>query len=647
MILRLTPLTALVVVAGLCWFTIRPGEPRADRTYVNPGGIHTLDPARMSWTSDFRVALNVWEGLMTWDPRTMKPIPAAAAGAPRVDGDGLIYRFNLRDDARWSNGDSVTAADFVRGWRRGLEPGTATDYTFLLTDHIAGAAEYVRFRRDAVAVLVPLSRLAEGWAITADQARDLLAHPGVASIVRSSDGGVAVPAVSDRQSAWAACAGSLKSAPIDWSAIHERVRREHAAEVDEVFAGVGITARDARTFEVELVAPCPYFLDLCAMPIFLPIHERIERMRIVSGGLPFTREGLVAYDPQWTKPHATAGGYAGLVTNGPYRIEDWTFKRRLRLAVNPYYHGASEIACRVVDMVVHSSIGASIMSYERGAVDFLPSMNVPYDHELARLAATGARPDFHLCDVLATYFLNFNCAGGQVGGLLNPFGDARVRRAFALAVDKRRIVERVLGRGDRIARSFVPPDGIAGYDPPDGLAHDVEAARRLLAAAGYPNGEGLPPIDLLYTPNDSKIMQALARMWEESLGVRVALRGKETRTFAEDKANHRFMIARANWYADYNDPTTFLDCLQTGNGNNDSAYSNPEYDALLAEAASLRDPKLRFARLREAEAVIVERDLPVLPILFYREPIAISPRVKGLYPNPRMWFPFKYVKVAP
>ena len=241
--------------------------------------------------------------------------------------------------------------------------------------------------------------------------------------------------------------------------------------------------------------------------------------------------------------------------------------------------------------------------------------------------------------------LNFNCVSESVDARKNPFTDRRMRKAFALAVDKQRIVDKVLTRGDRVAYSFVPPDTIPGYQPPAGLSMDVDQARQLLAEAGYPDGTGLGPVELLYTPSDERVCQALARMWEQALGVRVELRSKESKTFAEDKANHRYMIARGNWYADYNDPTTFLGCLGTGNGNNDSGYTSPRYDAILAEANTARDPKKRSALLRQAESIIVEEDLPILPILHYATPIAIKPHVKGLHVNGRLWFPFRYVKV--
>jgi oligopeptide transport system substrate-binding protein len=354
---------------------------------------------------------------------------------------------------------------------------------------------------------------------------------------------------------------------------------------------------------------------------------------------------LVVYDPQWTKPDYHSNDYPGLVSNGPYTLADWTFKRRARLRVNPYFREADQITCRTIDMLEYDNISASIMAYEAGDVDFLTDMSVPYDHELARLSRSGGRPDFHSCVLSATYFLSFNCISQVVGGRSNPFVDRRVRKAFTLAVDRERIVENVLKRGDAVAHSFVPPGAIPGYVPPIGLRRDVNEARRLLAEAGYAEGAGLGPIELLYVPSDERVCQALARMWEEALGVRVELRSQESKTFAEEKAHQRFMIARGNWYADYNDPTTFLDCLGTGNGNNDSGYSNPRYDELLAAASVATEPSARAELLRKAESIIVEEDCPILPILHYSETLAIKPYVKGLHPNARLWFPFRYVTI--
>lgn len=617
------------------------GRPRADLRYVNPSGIHTLDPARMSWTQDFRVALNLWEGLTTSDSRTSEPVAGAAELPPAVSDDGLIWTFSLRRDTRWSDGTPVSAEDFVRGWRRGMEPGTATDYVFLFADHLAGADDYVRWRQEGVAVLTALSRARGGWKLLPEQARNLIHGPlgvGLAS-------GIPRALVDAANDDGKQLADALYAAPVDWRALHERTWREHLSQLDQRFAAVGVRAIDDNTLMVRLKRPCPYLLDLTSFPSFLPCHASIELLRRGFSGGPITEQGLVAYDPEWTKPDYRRGGYPGLITNGPYRLAEWVFKRHARLEVNPFYRDAASIRCRTVDMLVYENLNAALMAYEAGDVDFLPAMDVPYDHEIARLAISGERPDFKLCQVLATYFFNFNCADAEVNGRPNPFVDARVRRAFALAVDKEAIVKHVLRRGDRLAHSFVPPDSIAGYEPPAGLGYDVARARQMLAEAGFPGGQGLPPVDLLYVPADERVCQAVARMWERDLGVRVERRALESRTFAEEKSHHRFMIARGNWYADYYDPTTFLDVFASSNGNNDSAFRNAEYDDLLDRAARTLDPGERMHTLAKAETVLVERELPLLPILHYAQPIAVQPWVRGIEPNPRLRFSFRHVTV--
>jgi len=619
--------------------------PRADFTYVNPSGIHTLDPARMSWTQDFRVALNLWEGLTTWDPATLEPIAGAAELPPAVSPDRLTYTFTIRDNARWSNGDLVTAVDFVRGWRRAMEPGTAADYTFLFTDHIAGAAEYVNWRNDGVVVLSALEMLRSGRGVSGEQAKTLASYFQSGIIPIQLIGGITLPTPDADKGAWDAFGASLGTTGQDWGGIADAIFDDYAGQLDDRFSRVGVRAVDDRTLEVRLARPCPYFLDLTGFPAFLPVHESVELLRESHRGAAINPQGLFVYDPQWAKPDYHRNGYLGLVTNGAYRLAEWTFKRRARLAVNPYFHAAGEIRCRTVDMLEYDNISASLMAYEAGNVDFLTDLSVPYDHELFRLSQSGRRPDFKQCVVLATCFFNFNCVSPEIAGRKNPFLDARIRRAFTLAVDRKSIVDNVRRRGDRVARSFVPPDAIPGYQAPQGLGQDVERARRLLADAGFGSGGDLGAVELLYPPAQERMCQALARMWEDALGVRVELRAQESKTFAEEKAGHRFMISWGNWYADYNDPTTFLDCLATGNGNNDSGYSNRRYDTMLLEAATRTDPAARFAMLREAERVVVEEDCPILPILHYAELIAVRPGVSGIYPNARLWFPFRYVSV--
>ena len=272
----------------------------------------------------------------------------------------------------------------------------------------------------------------------------------------------------------------------------------HVAEREARFAEVGFRAVDDATFEVRLVRPCSYFLELCAFPTLGPVHESIERLRVDVAGTGLTAEGLVVFDPQWTKPDYRANGYGGLVTNGAYEVVDWRFRRRLRMERNPYFRAADGVLCGSVEMAVYRDLNAAIMAYEAGDVDFLPEMAVPYDHELARLSASGERADISCPPVFGTYYYLFNCRDREVGGKPNPFVDARVRQAFVMAIDRALLVAKVVDRGERAIGHLVPPGVIDGYESPGGLGFDPDGARRLLAAAGYPGGAGMGPVDLLY-----------------------------------------------------------------------------------------------------------------------------------------------------
>jgi len=631
-------LTALSFLIGRS-----PSVPRADLVYVNTSGIHTLDPARMSWTPDFRVALNLWEGLTSWDPRTNEVIEAAAEFPPEVSSDGLTYRFTIREDARWSNGDRVTSHDFVRGWRRAIEPGSAADYAFLITKHILGAEQYVQWRREGVSVLTALDRLCQGATITTDRIRTLQASPSFTPFLHSILHDAGQPGMS-----LDAIVGTrhMDRDAIDrktWCEVAFDFREHHAAELHARFQDVGLQTPDERTLVVRITLPCPYFTDITGMPVFLPCHESIELLRIREHALPITRLGLVIYDPQWTKPDYHAFSYPGLITNGAYRLTSWTFKRNLRMDLNPYYRAAAHIDCRTVEMRVYENRNAALTAYATGDVDFLPDLFLPYDHEIARLARSGERLDFHLCDAMATYFLLFNCADAEFEGRRNPFVDPGIRKAFSLALDRATLVEKVLARGDRVALSFIPPGITPGYHPPTTPLRDVAAARRLLRDWSAANNSRLPTVDLLCLQRDQRLIQAIARQWEETLDVTINLRVLESKTFAEAKASRGFMIATGNWYADFLDPVNFLDCFASHSGNNDAGYSNSRYDDMLDAAAMTTNTRRRLAKLAAAESLLLNEDVPLIPILHYAEPIAIRPEIDGLYPNARLWFPFRLV----
>ena len=360
---------------------------------------------------------------------------------------------------------------------------------------------------------------------------------------------------------------------------------EYARGTQPDFSKVGVSAPDESTLRVRLRQPTPYFLDLCAFPTLYPV-----------------RTDLIARDGDgWVKP-------GRLVGNGAFLLEDWRINDRVSLRKNPVYWDAPSVRLRTVDVLPISKANVAYNFYAAGQADLLMDKGLAPP---SLLDALKERPDFHAAPFLGSYFLRFNCAKG-------PFTDVRVRKAFSMALDRKRLTTKITRAGESPAVSFVPP-GIPGYRPPEGLLENTAAARRLLAEAGYTGGRGFPLTTYLYSEGELNegVAVELQAMWREVLGVTVQLARQEWKVYLNSLGSLDFGIARSSWVGDYPDPNTFLDLFLSGSGNNRTGWSNPAYDALIHRAAGEGDPGARFAILREAEEMLIRRELPLAPLFFY------------------------------
>lgn len=588
---------AALLLVGLLTLAMRSGTtPSADFVFINRGGISTLDFSQMSWTQDFRVARLISEGLCRRD--VLSPDYATIPGVAEsweISADGLSYTFHLRDSARWSNGDPVTAADFVYTWRRAMLPELGGDYAKLF-GLLKGARQFMHDRAEALKAF----------------SNDTL--------------------IADRAQAAAAL----------W-----------AAACRQFDADVGLSALDARTLRVVLERPTPYFLDLMAFPAFFPMHpaslDAATSIDPATGGLRLTPG---AFEP----PH--------LVTNGPFVLTRWRFKRDMRFDKNPHYWNTQRLAIDSISIPTIEDGNAQVMSFRTGVADWTSDVPGNYvaklladkeaflaEHasEVAALRAQGLndlqiderlpadpRANIHRFPSFGTYFYNFNCRERLQDGRPNPFADARVRRAFAMSVDKAALVEAVRRTGEPPASTLIPTGSIPGYSSPAGLGFDPRAARALLDSVLQ--GRPMPEVEILFNQEGGHdlIAQAIARDWQKHLGVSVRLVQKEVRVFRDDVKSGNFMVSRATWFGDYGDPTTFLDLNITGNGNNDRGYSSERYDSLMQQAAEQPDPALRLELLSQAETIIDEQDLPLLPLFrFVQINLFDAHRVRGITTNPR------------
>ncbi len=381
---------------------------------------------------------------------------------------------------------------------------------------------------------------------------------------------------------------------------------------------VGITVLNPTTLSIQLTKPVPYFLDICALPVASVVPWRV----------------IQAQSDRWLKTRP-------LPTSGAFQLVHWKANHSIRLAKNPYYWDAENTQLNIVDILPIGSPSTALNLYLRGYADIIWDKDMIPPELLEELLQ---RPDFHKFDYLATYFIRFNVTKP-------PFNDSRVRKAFAMAIDKERIVTKITRAGERIANSFVPPQ-TANYIPAEGLPFDPARARRLLAEAGYPEGKGFPVVQYSFDAAargaaklNGKIAVELQNMWQNTLGVRVELRQLERKIFFSAQSQLDYDISRSSWVADYNDPSTFLELFTSYNGNNRTGWKNTTYDELVTAAAVEPDMEKRAQLYYQAETLLIKEDPPIVP-LFYFTGVNVfdTNKVAGIHQNVLDLHPLNAIK---
>ena len=377
---------------------------------------------------------------------------------------------------------------------------------------------------------------------------------------------------------------------------------------------VGVTALDDRTLRVELEHPTPFFLDLCAF----------QTLAVVP------RQAIEKHGDRWLMARPVP-------TSGAYQLESWRVNDKIRLRKNPRYWDAANTGAEIVDLLPCINANTALNLYETGAADVVWDKNlVPVE----LLDVLLKRPDFHSFPYLGVYFVRFNVTR-------KVFSDARVRKAFALTIDRKRIVERITRGGEQTAASFTPPS-VTGYRPPPGLGHDPDLARALLAEAGFPAGHGFPAIRFLFDTTSrlhEQIAIELQEMWERDLGVKVELHKLEWKTYLRAMGDLDYDFCRSSWIGDFNDPNTFLDLFMSNNGNNRTGWKSARYDDLMRTANSRIDARDREKDLQAAETLLVREDVPVVPIYYYSGVEYFdSNRISGIFPNMLAQHPIQAIR---
>jgi peptide/nickel transport system substrate-binding protein len=361
----------------------------------------------------------------------------------------------------------------------------------------------------------------------------------------------------------------------------------------------GLAAPDDRTLTVTIDKPKAYFLAKLTYPTAYALcREAIEG-------------------------HGGRLDETNLVGTGPFKLVEYGRGKRIVLERNPdYFEGAPKLAR--IERTIVLDAGTRHAMFENGQLDIVDvtMSDLEQDRKDSELSSK-----LHYFDRPALYYAAMNQRS------FAPFKDRRVRQAISQAVDKETICRTVLLGVNQKAAGIFPP-GVPGYDPKyAGLPFDVAKAKALLSAAGYPNGQGFPPLTLTFRdgqPDIRRVCEATAEMLRTNLGLNVTLRSLEWGKFLSERNQGTMPFYFLRWSADYLDPQNFTSVmLHTGAPENSIGYSNPQFDRLCDQGDVEQNPAKRLALYRRAEAIAVE-DAPWSPTYFQRDVELWNPRLKGV-----------------
>jgi oligopeptide transport system substrate-binding protein len=310
-------------------------------------------------------------------------------------------------------------------------------------------------------------------------------------------------------------------------------------------------------------------------------------------------------------------------------------QRYLRVKRNEHYWDADRVALEGIVFRPIESDSTEEKMFRSGqlhATGSVPNTKIPTYRSYAESPLIEA-------PYMSTYYYMLNTRRP-------PLDNVKVRRALALAIDRKKLADSVL-EGTVLPSSNYIPLGMPGYDYPQVLSFDPGAARQLLAEAGYPGGQGFPEVELIYntSENHRTVAVAVQQMWKEHLNVEVQIANQEWKVYLDTLDRRDYTIARMGWIGDVY-PGSFLDRLVSDSGTNRIGFSNPDFDDIILNQVRASHDKTGLMRLyREAERLLLE-ETPLIPIYSYKVKRLVQPGLRGLPANQTDSFNYKYVELA-
>lgn len=507
----------------------------------------------------------------------------------------------------------VTARALLVG--NGAEPGDLDPHlAAILSDQIIVNTLFEGLTLLDERTTQPLPAVAESWTVSPD---------GLVWTFRLRDGlqwsnGDRLVA-SDFVQAWHRILNPAFAADNAWYLFALKNAEAYNAKKIPTPDAVGVAAPDARTLVLTLAQPTPYLAALVSMPAWFPLNPRtLARF-----------EAQEKRGSAWTLP-------GNLVSNGAFLLAEWKPNARIVLAKNPRHREAATNQLERVIFLPIENPDAEERAFRSG------QLHVTFNLPVTKIATWREQEPARLRIDPASQinFLRFNTGRP-------PLDDPRVRRALSLAIDRAAIARSVL-QGSRAPATALTPPGTGGYTARAAVNTDLEEARRLLVAAGFPGGQGLPVIDI-QCRNDElmpRLAEALQAIWQRDLGLRTTISQLEQKTWIQNQQTRNYGISTAAWTGDFPDPVTFLGMFTANSAYNWTGWKHPEYEKLMDAAAVTPGAAERLELLQQAEAVLL-RESPVAPVYYGAQTYLLHPAVKGWEPAPLIFRRFQLVRLEP
>lgn len=598
--------------------------------YVTGSEPESLDPALPNGQPEARILMALYDGLIEYHPVTVEPIPSIAQSWEIREG-GTEYIFNLRRNAKFSNGDPITAHDFVYTLRRGFKPELAS--------RNASLGYYIKYS-EAYNSGFAFVKNPDGTFLLKKDFVEGPAAPPVAESDRGVGDSAAHKFLDEPERLTIPTSEKEKKKLLD---ADEKLKAAvEGKELVPVKAeDIGVEAIDDYTLRIKLYQPAPYFLGLLGHQFFRVVNQKVVEQ----------------FGDRWSRPE-------NIVTSGSFKVLAHRPYDELIVVKDPQNWDAANVKLDRIEFYPLDEQTTMMNLYKAGRVDALYNHTVPapwFDQ------VSQYKDEYLLHPEVASEFYVINIKKA-------PMDNQKVREAFALAINR--------DSYEKLRRTYKPlvdfvPFGIfpeyeaarekvysqklkeqgSSLDEWKARKFNPDKARKLMTEAGFPvvqSGSGwscpsfpVESVSITYNTSESNKSTAefVQAQWKQNLGITVRLENMEFKTFLPklNKVDYQG-FGRRGWVGDYMDPYTFLYLFYSPQNAGATGWWDPKFDRLLDEANNTVDPQARLEKLAEAELYMMQKQI-VIPLGVPGTSWMKKPYVKGLYPNPATLHAWKFVYI--